>query len=268
MKHGMALLVHSLRRFRLLLTATGLILAAFQVLFCFAAVALAQSDSIGKLAAIIPAPIREALGPGLVTMVSFSGIACLGYFHIALIGVLAGVITAVATEPAAEMESGFIDLILSHPLPRYWIVLRSFLLVALATLALVGSMSLGSILGILWIAPEYREMLGTIKLLAINLGALMLAWGSIALALASFARRRAIPATAAGILVMTTYITDYLGRIWEPARRVSWLSPFHYYDPVGIIASVALPESNIWILAGTAAASTLTALAIFSHRDI
>jgi ABC-type transport system involved in multi-copper enzyme maturation permease subunit len=127
---------------------------------------------------------------------------------------------------------------------------------------------LGSILGIRWLAPEYRGLLGTVQLLVYNLGALMIAWGGIALALASASRRRAIPATAAGTLVMTTYLIDYLGRVWEPARRVSWLSPFHYYDPVGIIASASLPGRSIWILTGIAAATTLLALAIFSRRDI
>jgi hypothetical protein len=263
-----ALLMHSLKRFRVLLTVTGAILAAFQVLFCIAAVTLAQSNSIGALAALIPAPVRELLGPSLVTMISFSGIACLGYFHIAVIGVLAGVVTAVATEPAMELQSRFLDLILSHPLSRSWVIFRTCVLIALSSLILVGGMGLGSAAGIRWFAPQYIHLLKTVRLLVINLSFLMLAWGGIALAFASAARRRAIPAAITGALVMITYLVDYLGRVWEPARQVSWLSPFHYYDPVGIIATTALSARNIGILAAIATASSLVALTIFAHRDL
>jgi hypothetical protein len=268
MKDGIILLRHSLKRFRGLLVGAGIILATFQILFSFAAVSLQQSDSIGVLAALIPAPIREVLGPGLITMISFSGIVCLGYFHVALIGLLSGVITAVATEPAGELESRFLDLLLSRPVPRIWIILRSSMLTGLSTCLLVGAMGIGSAAGLSWLAPEHLSLLKAIRLLVYNLSFLMLAWGGIALALASAARRRAFPATITGSLMVSTYLLDYLARVWEPARRICWLSPFHYYDPVSVIGSASLPARHLWILGTIAVASTALALALFSHRDL
>jgi hypothetical protein len=268
MTQKMALLAHSLKRYRLLLASTCMILALFQVLFCVAAATLAQSNSIGALAALIPAPVRELLGPNLITMISFSGIACLGYFHIAVIGVLAGVVIAIATEPALELQSRFLDLVLSHPISRNWVILRTCLLIAVSSLLLAGGMGVGSTAGIRWFAPENLPLLKTVRLLVLNLSVLILAWGGIALALAAAARRRAAPAAIAGALVMTTYLVDYLARVWEPARRVSWLSPFHYYNPLGIIATGVLPAGNLGILAAVAAASSLIALVIFARRDL
>ena len=270
MKRGPALLVHSLKRYRMLLLITGGVLAGFQILLCLAAATLQESNSFGPLLALIPAPMREAFGPALIVLMSFTGIVAIGYFHIAVIAALVGMVISIGTEPAAEIETRFIDLVMAHPLPRYWIVCRTILLLALSTILVMVLMVLGSAIGIYWFAPReaLQPSMAAVRSLALNLAVLMLSWGGIALALASFARRRSAPAGIAGVLALVSYLADYLARIWKPATHVAWLCPFHYYNAVEMIGGASLALRDLWILGAIAVAGFGIAVLVFSRRDL
>ncbi|MBW8862002.1 MAG: hypothetical protein JF601_06475, partial [Acidobacteria bacterium] len=90
----------------------------------------------------------------------------------------------------------------------------------------------------------------------------------IALAVAAGARRRA---TAAGLTAVTTlaaYLLDYLGRIWDPARLASRLSPFHYFEPMTLISGGPISVSNLAVLYGIATAAIAFAYVRFAKRDL
>jgi ABC-type transport system involved in multi-copper enzyme maturation permease subunit len=61
---------------------------------------------------------------------------------------------------------------------------------------------------------------------------------------------------------------DYLGRAWEPARPASVLSPFHYFEPLSLIAGQGLNVRNLTVLIGIGVAATLIAYVVFTRRDI
>jgi ABC-2 type transport system permease protein len=270
MRRGIALVVHSLNRHRTLILTMAGILAAFQVLLCLAAETLERSNFFGPLISFIPDPMRQALGPTIVVLMSFTGIVGAGYLHIAIVAALLGMVISIGTEPAAEIENHFIDLVLAHPLARHWIVFRTILLLIVATLSVLLAMGVGSTVGIVWLAPRQAisPSLYAVRALASNLALLMLCWGGISLAFASAARRRSVPAAFSGVLALSTYLVDYLARFWSPLQRVSWLCPFHYYNAVDLIGGAGLPMRDLWVLAAIAVAGFGTALFIFNHRDL
>ena len=112
------LLSLSLKRARTLLVATGLLLAAFQVLLVLIASSIHPSK-FEDLAALLPPFVRALLGPAVASVMSFGGIVCLGYFDLAIVAALLALIIALATLPASEVETGFADLILARPLRRH-----------------------------------------------------------------------------------------------------------------------------------------------------
>ena len=109
------LFLHSLKRIRTLLLAMGLLLAAFQILLIAVARSIFRSGGFQQLSALLPAFARQMMGPSFVAVMSFSGIVCVGYFHVAVMTALIGLAIAVSTQPASEIETGFADLILSRP---------------------------------------------------------------------------------------------------------------------------------------------------------
>jgi hypothetical protein len=270
MKGGFFLLLHSARRARSLLLTISVLLACFQLLLCLAARTLQQSGAFGQLSALIPQFLREFMGPSLISLMSFGGIVAIGYFHIAVIGGLVGFTVALATESAAEIESRFIDLILSRPLPRHWLITRSIVLISAGVTLTLSSMLLGTMAGLYWLAPPQLvpDTLRLVRSMVLNLGAMMLCWGGISLAVTSFLRRRSVAGALAGILALTSYLFDYIARVWTPAARFSWLSPFHYFSGMNLIAGDTSVWRDIRILLTTAVCGCVVAYVQFERRDL
>src|ERR1035437_5873640 len=221
------LLVHSLKRMRTLLLTMGVVLSAFQILLVVAAGSVQRLGGFDQLSALIPPFARELLGPSIAMFMSFSGIVCLGYFHVAVMGSLVGLSIAVATVPASEVETGFMDLILFRPLPPHWIGTPPLNAAVLLIALVLGLMVLGTWIGLETLAPSgaARPSLSLIGSLALNLGLLLLCWSAVALAIAAAARRRSVAGASAGVLALVAFLLDYLGRLWLPLESLARLSP-------------------------------------------
>jgi len=263
------LLVHSSRRARSLVLGFGLLLLLFQLAFVLLARTLEEANTFGQIAALVPPFVRQLLGPSFVSMLSFAGIVCLGYFHPAVIAAVIGIAITVVTEPAGEIERRFADLVLARPVARTHVITRSALLLGAATLLPIALMLAGTWMGMTWLAGDSprldRSLVGS---LALNLGALAFAWGGLTLALSSAARRRgSVGAVVAG-LALATFVLDYLARLWRPARRVAWLSPFHYYDPMEMLVGAPLDRAHLFTLLGLGVVGIAGAYLIYSKRDL
>ena len=259
----------SLRRARTLLLATGLLLAAFQVLLVFIARSIHHAGEFEQIAALLPPFARELLGPSLASVMSFSGIVCIGYFDLAIVAALLALTIALATVPASEVERGFAELILARPVRRQWIITRTIALLIVALLSVLALMLAGTWAGLAMLGPENvrwptPRMLG---LLALNLGSLMLCWGGVALAFAA-ACRRSVASSVTGLLALVGLLLDLTGRLWPPANRIAWLSPFRYFVPFDLVMGNALPIENMIVLIAIALTGFTLAYFLFWQRDI
>jgi ABC-type transport system involved in multi-copper enzyme maturation permease subunit len=261
---------HSLRRVRAMVVATGLLLAAFQFLLTRVAAYFLSRGAFGQLTSLLPDFVRNAAGPSALALMSYKGIVAFGYFHPVVIATLVGLMIAVATEPAAEVETRFVDLTLARPLTRASLIARSLVVLLVTAAVLLGLMLVGTALGLVFGAPAGAPRLpfALFFSLALSLGAVMICWAGVALAWAAGVRRRATAGAAVGGLALAAYLLDYLGRAWEPARSISVLSPFHYFDPNALVTGQAINTRNIVVLVLIGVIGSATSLAIFSRRDI
>jgi hypothetical protein len=269
MRGPLLLLLLSLKRAQTLLLATGLLLAAFQVLLVLIARSIERAGEFEQLAALLPPFARTILGPSVASVLSFRGIVCIGYFDLGIVIALLALAIALATVPASEVETGFADLILARSLRRHWLITRAIALVLLATLMMLAFMMAGTWAGLVAHAPEDVQwpsprLIGS---LALNLGLLMLCWGGIAMALGSACRRSVASATT-GLLALATLLLDYVGRLWPPADHLAWLSPFRYFIPFDLVMGDPLPAENILVLWAIAMSGFVLAYFFFSQRDI
>ena len=270
MSGALALLLNSLRRVRFLTVTLGVLLAAFQLLLTLVAGSIESSGGFSDFSSLIPDFMRELMGPAFVSLMSFSGIVTVGYFHVAVMGALMGLTIAIATEPAAEIDKGFMDLVLSRPLARPWVIARSIVLLVICSVFVLLMMALGTWIGMKYLAPAgaVGPSVSLIRSLAFNLLLLMLCWGGITLAFSSVSRRRGVAGASAGLLALATFLLDYVARAWEPAESVAWLSPFRYYSPLDLVTGAAFPAKNFWVLGGVAVGGAALAFVFFSRRDI
>jgi len=270
MRAALWLLGHSIKRVRNMVVAIGLLLAAFQVVLILVARSIQSSGGFEQLSAIIPPFARELMGPAMAGIMSFGGIVCLGYFDVSVIGALVGMAIALATIPAAEMEIGFIDLILARPLARHWVVTRTAIVSILATVLMVGLMMAGTGAGLHFLAPRKAEWPSFHLVLALagNLGMLMLAWSGVAMAAGTASRRRGVAGAIVGFLALAAFLLDYVGRLWEPAEKIAWLSPFRYFNAFDLVMGNPLPSKNMFVLGGIWVVGSIVAYVVFSRRDI
>src|SRR5258707_15556836 len=170
------LVVHSLKRVRTLVLSMGIVLAGFQLILIVVAQSIQKSGGFAELSSLLPSWVREMLGPSLASFLSFAGIVSVGYFHLAVIGSLVALSITVSTMPASEIETGFMDLILSRPLARHWIITRTIIVVTLSIILVLSLMMTGTWAGLATLAPKIagRPSAKLILSLATNLGLLML----------------------------------------------------------------------------------------------
>ena len=261
---------HSMRRMRTTLAVTGLLLALFQVLLAMAAAELQRQGTFEQLASLVPLFVRELVGTALLSMMSFSGIMALGYYHVAIVAVLVGLVVAAATEPAAEVESGFADLVLAQPVSRTAVMARSVILVLVCPAIVIAAMTGGTFVGLQLARPEAagQPSAGLIWRLAAGLWSVLACWGGVSLAVGAASRRRAVAAGLAGGAAAALMLVDYLSRVWRPLRGPARLSPFHYYNPLDLVMGKPLPAADIGVLLGTCAVAVSVAFVLFHRRDI
>jgi ABC-2 type transport system permease protein len=262
-----ALLRRSIRRARGLLLALTAVLTAFQVLVVAAAAYLDQHRGFSSLAAFLPPFVQQALG-GVFS--SFGAMVSFGYFHPIVVIVFVGVAIVVASEPAGDIESGVVDLILARPVRRPHLISRSALMLGLTTLTIAAVMAAASWSAMrLWAPPGAAVRLTTLLRLASNLVAVAWAVGAMALAAAARARRRGAAAGGVAIVALGLYVLNFLADLWPRLRPYGPLSPFHYYQPIGIVTGVGsrwLPD--VLLLAGAGAVLCAIAYVVFARRDV
>jgi len=267
---GIALVGHSLKRYRWTVIFMSLLLALFQILIVLVARTLSVSEAFGYLSALVPDFVKQVLGPTVPALLSFNGLVCVGYLHVAVVGSILGLVIALATETTQERESGFVDLVMSRPLSRKWLIYRSGVALIACVSVILISMVLGTVVGLRWLAPEdyAGPRLEVIGGLASNLWALMLSWGGIALAVAAYANRRGSASALVGFLAVATYLLDFLARMWQPAASIAWLSPFHYFTPLDILLGAGIRYRDFWVHGGIALTGFAIACRRTSQRDL
>ena len=81
------------------------------------------------MAELIPAFLQRGLGGHAMLLASFNGTVTFGYFH-PVIAIMVSVLAIyMASEPAHDVESGLVDLVLARSIPRHRLMTRSLLLV-------------------------------------------------------------------------------------------------------------------------------------------
>jgi ABC-type transport system involved in multi-copper enzyme maturation permease subunit len=266
----MSLLRRSVAQGRYVLLGVLLLLFAFQLIIIAQAAEVERSNAFASVANLMPAFMQRGLGSRAMLLATFRGTVTFGYFHPVVCILVAVLAMYFATEPAHEVEAGLVDLELARAIPRHRLVTRS-LVVAIA--ALTGAtimMALGT-----WAGARVFDTAGmampTLALraqLLANLFAVAACLAGFALMMATFSRRWSTSFTTVGLVAVVAYMIDFIAIGWPPMRTIAWLSPFHYYPALSIVAGDAPTARNIGVLLAAGAAFVTSAYWQFQRRDV
>lgn len=246
------------------------LLAAFQIIIVAQASALEEAHSFSRMAELVPAFLQRGLGSQSMLLVTFKGTVAFGYFH-PVVAVLISVLAIYfATELAHDVESALVDLVLARAVPRRVVVTRSLLLAAGAVVFAVMLMALGTQLGLrMFAAPEFDAPSAAVSArMLLHLAAVASCFGGFALAIAAGARRWSTAFTTAALAAVVLYLVDFLAIGWPPMRAIVWISPFHYYPALSILAGTAPVWSNLGLLMSASAVLCAIGYWRFDRRDL
>ncbi len=257
----------TLRQHAKLLGVLSLSLILFEWAIVWVAARIETGPGFRQLfSALLPPGMLDAIF-GQFGFASFSGAVSFGYQHpFSLIAAIAMVVV-MATLPAQERESGFLDLILSRPLPRSRYLVASLsmglLSAALPPIALLAGGALGLTL------VEAPEIVAWTLYLpcAAGLALLLVAVGAYTLLFSTNAKRRGTAVAQAVGVTLFFYWLDFMGDYWDLLETARLLSPFHYFDPAAA-ASTGIPIRHVFVLAAIAAVATAGAFLNFRRQDL
>ena len=259
--------MRSLGRVTAPFAAIAAILLGFQVMLIAVAASFTASGDFDRLASMVPAALKPALAPALT---SFGNMATLGYFDVLIVMMVVQWAIYLGTEPAGEIESGLLDLILARPLPRHRIVTRTLIVMLGSTAAIALAMGLGTTLGLRLFAPaEVAWPSARIILIMIaHLSLIGWCFGAVGLAVSGWTSRRASAIAIVSIASMALYLIDFLSLWWKPMEAIGRFTPFYYFHGGPILAGTSDPVVNLSVLGLATLSASAVAYWRFARRDL
>ena len=263
-----ALTLRQLRHQRALFAAVWLGLAALEWLLVVVVARIEMGPGIRALfEQFLPPAIRVLFG-SLLGSASFGGLVAFGFTHPAGLVAAIGFIVVVATLPAGERESGILELILSRPVPRVRYLAAVVLLLVVAAVVLPLGLLAGAALGLQQVDNPDELSWTRYVYASTGLTCLLLAIGGYTLYFATGASRRGRAVALAVGWTVTLLWIEILAQLWAPLERVRWISPFHYYDPMGYVVAAGAPLYHPAVLLGVFVVATAAAFRRFHRQDL
>jgi ABC-type transport system involved in multi-copper enzyme maturation permease subunit len=265
-----ALVRRSFARVGWLFAGVAVLLMGLQALLVTIAVAQEEVQSFELITRLAPSFLQRQFGSALPMFLSFSGLVTFGYFHPVVLLTLAVGTAVVATELAGDIEGGQVDLLLSRPVARHWLVTRSLLMVLLVPLLLVLLMLMATWISLAGYAPNGARWPSAAVLASMAAHLVALAWcvGALGLATAAAVSRRMSAMGPVAIAAVSLYLLDLVATAWRPLAPVAIVSPFHYYQGAAILAGTADLLGDLLVLGSMAAVAFAFAYWRFSTRDV
>lgn len=255
---------------RFVLSGTVLLLFAFQILIIGQAEEIQRTNAFASVANLMPEFLQRGLGSKAMLLASFKGTVAFGYFHPVVCMLVSGLAVYLGTEVAHEVEAGLVDLELARAVPRHRLVTRSLVLAHAAAASALGLMAAGTAIGVSLFAvgdldlpsPAMRARL------LFNHFAVASCFGSFALLIAARSRRWSSAFTLAALSVVVLYSVDFIALGWRPMDSFAWISPFHYFPALSVVAGDAPTGRNVAILFAASTILAASAYWQFQRRDL
>ena len=164
-----------------------------------------------------------------------------------------------------EEDSGTLDLLLAHPIPRWRVLAEKFVAVLAFTAVAVLAGYVGIILGAMLVDVKIEPW--KVGAATLNLGLLTVLFGTFTLALTGVGLRRGSAAGIGAGLAAITFLMNTLAPIADLPEQFRKVSPWFYYDG-GATLREGLKLGNSALLAGLVLVFLLVALYGFQRRDI
>jgi ABC-2 type transport system permease protein len=170
--------------------------------------------------------------------------------------------------PAGEIDRGTADVTFTLNVTR-WEILRSETAVWFVASLLVLTLTLlGNIVGGWYAAPDQPADLARSLVVLANLVCMYLAVGGLSWLVSALSDRRGSAITVAFVVLLASFLLNFLANFWDVADRISFLGLLNYYRPLFILRDGTVPWRDMAILLASAIGLWTTAGIVFNRRDV
>ncbi len=170
--------------------------------------------------------------------------------------------------PAAEIDSGTVDVLLGLPVSRRSLYLAESAGWLVSGLVILAMGAAGYSISARQIAPDMRPNRENVLMVLLNLYCVYVAVGGWAFFVSSCGSRRAPAIAVVFALLLASFLLTFLARFWWPASQLEFLSVLHYYQPAQVLRTGSLPPGDVAALLAAGAAGWIAGGEIFTRRDI
>lgn len=264
-----ALFRRHLRRDGRLLCGLVVGLAAMEALLVQVGAGFSGSDGFAQIVGLLPPALRAFIDSQIPNLAdaSASTFSAFGFQHpVVLVSSLAYVLY-VASNVAAERESGLLDLLLARPVSRARYIASALLSIGVAAILPPLAVS-GALAGTLpWVEPETVDL--TVFLpCAAELAGFLFAIGCVTLLLATGSRRRGRTVVLVVAALAPLFLIDALAPLATWLERFRPLSPFHYLAPIQAVIRGSGSATNLVVFLGLSVVCACAAWLRFEAQDL
>ncbi|KIH97937.1 hypothetical protein LP52_16580 [Streptomonospora alba] len=221
------------------------------------------SEAMGAFVEQMP-QLAQAMGWGDLSTAE-------GYLGATVFGLLTPILISIAAiafgtrAVAGEEEEGALELILTHPVSRYRVVVQRFAALAVFT-ALLGA-TIWVVLAALGPALDLGIPLAKLAAAALATALIGFCYGTLALAVGAVTGRRTHAIAGAAVLAVVGYLGNTFALQQEQLEWMRFLSPFYYaLDPEPLVNGGDPGYTAVLVAVPLVLAAAATAR--FARRDV
>jgi ABC-2 type transport system permease protein len=262
-----ALYVRQLRHHARLLAAMIAGVIAFETLFVWISASMNIGPEFHALLQMMlpPAMLRFVLDQ--FGFASFASAVAVGFKHPLVLIIGAAFAIVVTTVPAAERESGVLDLLLARPVPRTHYLGAHVLLLFTGALLIPLALLAGATVGLALTRQLDAVPWHTYIAPAASYAPLLLLIGGYSMLFSAGASRRGMAvARAAGVTILFFWY-EVLASMWQRLSGYEWAGIFYYYAPVQVVTGER-GLTGSWVLLSLALVCGVAALLRFGRQQL
>jgi ABC-type transport system involved in multi-copper enzyme maturation permease subunit len=259
------LLRHHWWRHRVPLIPMAVGLGLFELLLTRIAPAPDEVSWIAGILGAVPPQLLALIGDDIAAG-SPSGFLAIGYGHPFFFLMLSVWVVRVSSRVlAGEVGNGAMDLLAARPVARWVHVAAGFIALAAGLAVLTGSAWGATAIGL---ATRPLGLTGSHFLpVAAMAWLLFLTFGCVGLLVSATQRDGGAAIGWLSGIIATSFVLDYLARLWATIAALRPLSLFAFYNPQHIVK--AGPQMmDVATLATVAVVAVAAAAVVFSRRDL
>jgi len=217
----------------------------------------------------MPENLKIFLNDSFFSMLTFDGAAAFGFNHPMVLVLLVFIAINIPVKHIAhEIENGSMELLLSLPVKREWVITNLWLTgVAILFIVILASL-VGSLLAIYTFHSISIGISLKLLMISTNLWLLCVLIMSYTLLFTTLGKRSSFSANLAAMFTLAFYMVFFVSQLWDAIEFTGAMNIFNYYQPQDIMMGRESFVVDSIVLFFASIVCLLVAVWQFKRRDI